>query len=425
MENSEKTNKFLDKMMSIAASVGKLSRISWIRAIQDGMIATTAPILIGSIFLIISIFAQPDLGNSKTALLPFLTPYAAQLNIVNSMTLGFVGLYAAYSIAKSYGEILKIDTTQSGLLGLISFFFITYSGPNANSMLNVSFFGTNGLFVAMIVGLLSVKLYSTFLNHNITIKLPSSVPPKVGSTFASLIPMTVIIVICWGIRTIIGFNFASWLTTVLAPLLNGSDTIWGYGLITLIIILLWSVGLNGPGMLAAIITPITTVDLVANAAAKVAGSPLPHIWTNAFQFSFLWVGSVFPIVIWYILSKNKGKRVLGVAAAPALLFNIIEPTMFGAPVAMNPILMIPFVLNGVVGSLIGYISVMIGFVARPFAEVPWATPAPVSGVLITGDWKILIVQAIVLAIGMITYYPFIKIDIKNSEKLALEQSAET
>ncbi|MFC6200499.1 hypothetical protein ACFP1L_01150 [Lactiplantibacillus nangangensis] len=85
---------------------------------------------------------------------------------------------------------------------------------------------------------------------------------------------------------------------------------------------------------------------------------------------------------------------------------------------MNPVLMIPFIFNGVVGPVIGYISVMIGFVARPFAEVPWATPAPISGVLITGDWKILIVQALVLAIGMITYYPFIKMDIANSEKAA-------
>ncbi|GEL15555.1 PTS sugar transporter subunit IIC [Pediococcus cellicola] len=422
MNNSKSTNKLLDKMMSMAGVVGKLSHVSWIEAIQNGMIATTAPILIGSIFLILSIFAQPDLGNSKTALLPFLAPYATQLNIVNSMTLGFVGLYAAYGIAKSYGEILNVDTTQSGLLGLISFFFITYSGPDAKSMFSVTFFGTTGLFAAMIVSLLSVKLYAVFLKHNITIKLPSSVPPKVGSTFASLIPMTVVIVVCWSIRTLANFNFTQWLTTALAPVLNGSDSLWGYTLITLLVVLLWSIGLNGPAMLGAIITPITTADLVANAAAKVAGNPLPHIWTNAFQYSFIWIGAVFPVVIWYILSKNKGKRALGVAAAPALFFNIIEPTMFGSPVAMNPVLMIPFIFNGVVGCMIGYISVMIGFVARPFAEVPWATPAPFSGVLITGDWKILIVQALVLAVGLVTYYPFIRMDIENSEKIALKQN---
>ncbi|MFC6200809.1 PTS sugar transporter subunit IIC [Lactiplantibacillus nangangensis] len=334
MENKSGSNKLMDKMMSLAGVVGKLSEVPWVRAIQDGMVATMAPILIGSVFLILSILAQPDLGNSKAALLPFLTPYATQLSNVNSMTLGFVGLFAAYGIAKSYGEILKIDTTQSGLLGILAFFFITFTGPDAKGMISTAFFGTNGMFVAMIMSLLSVKLYSLFLKHNFTIKLPSSVPPKVGNSFASLVPMSVVIIICWLIRNIMGFNFPQFLTTVMNPLLKGSDTIWGYTIITFLVIVLWSMGLNGPAMLGAIITPITTADLVANAAAKVAGNPLPHIWTNAFQFSFIWVGSVFPILIWYILSKNKGKRALGIAAAPALAFNIIEPTMFGSPVAI-------------------------------------------------------------------------------------------
>ncbi len=418
MFNGEKSNKIMDKMMSFAGVVAKLSEIPAVRAIQNGMIATMAPILIGSIFLILSLLGTPSIGNSGNAILPFLEPLADKFAIVNSMTLGFVGFYAAYCISKAYGEQLNLDTTQSGLIGLLSFFFITFKGPDAHSMISISYFGTNGLFVAMVVSLISIKIYSLFIKNNFTIRLPKSVPPNVGNAFASLVPMTFIITICWISRTIIGFNFPAFLSNFLTPLLSAADNLWGYSLITLIVVLLWSIGLNGPGMLGAIITPITTADLTANAAAKIAGETLPHIWTNAFQFSFIWVGSVFPVVIWYILSKNKGKKAIGIASAPALVFNIIEPTMFGAPVAMNPILMIPFIFNGVVGCAIGYISVMIGFVARPFAEVPWATPAPISGLLITGDWKILIVQVIVLAVGMVTYYPFIKMDIANSEKLA-------
>ena len=423
MDNTKKSGSFMDKAMALAGKVAKLSEIPWLKAIQNGMIATTAPILIGSIFLILSLFATPGTV-AKGALLGFLAPYASDLAVVNSMTLGFVGLYAAFGIAKSYAEILEVDTTQGGMIGLVSFFMITYKGPTAKGMLNSTFFGTNGLFVAMIVGLLSVKLYAIFIKHGWTIKLPDSVPPKVGDTFASMIPLLVIVLITWGIRTIIGFDFPGWLQVVLTPLLNGSDSLGGYFLITFIAVALWSFGLNGPGMLGAIIGPITTADLMANAAAKVAGTPLPHIWTNAFQYSFIWLAGVYPVVIWYILSKNKGKRTLGIAAAPALAFNIIEPTMFGAPVAMNPILMIPFIITSVLGCMIGYISVMIGFVARPFAEVPWATPAPISGILVTGDWKILIVQALVLAISMAIYYPFIRVDIKNSEKMAAEELAQ-
>lgn len=421
--SESKTSAFMDKFLKVANKLDEWANIPVIQAIQNGMIATTAPIIIGSIFLILSILAQPDLGSSKVVILPFLTPFAKDLNIVNSMTLGFIGLYASFTIAKSYGDILKVDGTQTGLIGLISFFFITYTGPTTKGLIDASFFGANGMFVAMLTSLLSVKLYSIFIKKGFTIKLPSNVPPKVGDTFASVIPMFVIVLICWLIRTVANFNLASWIYSFLTPILNGSDTVWGFFLLNSISIILWAFGLNGPTMLGGIIIPITTADLAANAAAKMAGNPLPHIFTYAFWFSFLWIGAVWPVVIWYLLSKNKGKRALGIAAAPALCFNIIEPIMFGAPVVMNPILMVPFIFNGIVGPLLGYLSVAIGFVSRPFAEVPWASPAPISGILVTGDWKILIVQAIELAIGLITYYPFIRVDIRNSEAKA-EMNAE-
>ena len=308
-------------------------------------------------------------------------------------------------------------------MGLLAFFFITFTGPE-DATISTSYFGTNGLFVAMITSLLSVKVYSIFIKKNFTIRLPDSVPPNVGNSFAMLVPMAVIIIFCWFIRSIIGFDFPGYLTNFLTPFLSGADTIWSFAFFTFLAVALWSVGLNGPGILGPVITPIYTANLMSNTEALLAGEPLTHIWTNSFQFSFIWVGSVFPIVILYILSKNKGKRTLGIAAAPSLIFNIIEPTMFGSPVVMNPTLMIPFIINGVLGPVIGYLSVMVGFVAHPFAEVPWATPPFISGVLITGDWKILIVQALVLALGIVIYLPFIRKDIAASEALAAEERAE-
>ncbi len=425
MSEEKKGPGLVEKIMDWADVIAQYAQVPWVRALQAGMVATTAPILIGSIFLILSLMGTPgSFGDSNApALLPFLTPYATQLANVNSMTLGFVGLWAAYSIAKCYGDILEVDSTQAGLLGLLAFFFITFTGPE-DATISTAYFGTNGLFVAMITSLLSVKVYSIFIKKNFTIRLPDSVPPNVGNSFAMLVPMAVIIIFCWFIRSIIGFDFPGYLTNFLTPFLSGADTIWSFAFFTFLAVALWSVGLNGPGILGPVITPIYTANLMSNTEALLAGEQLTHIWTNSFQFSFIWVGSVFPIVILYILSKNKGKRTLGIAAAPSLIFNIIEPTMFGSPVVMNPTLMIPFIINGVLGPVIGYLSVMVGFVAHPFAEVPWATPPFISGVLITGDWKILIVQALVLALGIVIYLPFIRKDIAASEALAAEERAE-
>lgn len=419
--HEDTSNGLAAKIMNGADVVARFAQVPWVRALQAGMVATMAPTLIGSIFLILTLCAIPGgFGSADApAILPFLTPYAGALSNVNAMTLGFVGFYAAYTIAKNYGEILNVDSTQSGLLGLLAFFFITFTGP-VDGGLQVAYFGTNGLFVAMVTSIVSVKIYSLFIKHHFTIRLPDGVPPNVGNSFAMVIPMALVVIVAWFIRSIIGFDFPGFLSSFLTPILNGADTVWSFALFMFLIMVLWSVGLNGPGILASITTPIVTADLMANVEAMQAGEALTHIWTNSFQFSFIWLGSVFPIVIYYILSKNAGKRALGIAAAPPLIFNIIEPAMFGSPVVMNPTLMIPFIITGTLGPVIGYLSVLLGIVAHPFAEVPFATPPFISGVLITGDWKILIVQALVLVLGMVIYYPFIRKDIAASEELAAE-----
>ncbi|MNI80181.1 Lichenan permease IIC component [compost metagenome] len=108
---------------------------------------------------------------------------------------------------------------------------------------------------------------------------------------------------------------------------------------------------------------------------------------------------------------------------PAAMFNIIEPIIFGLPIAMNSYLMIPFVIAGTLGCAIPYILTLLGFIGRTFVDVPFATPAFISGILSTGDWKVLIVQVLVFVIGLGIYFPFFKMYEKN--EIAKENEMET
>lgn len=416
--------KFTDFIMKFSEYMGSFAALPSVSAIQDGLVSTTPVIVIGSLFLIFSLLGQP-LGTSKTALIPFLSSVSVSLANVNSMTLGFIGLYCSFTIAHSYGEKLGLDPKNAGLTGLVAFLFICLTGPTKDNAISIQYFGASGIFVAMITSLISIRIYKLFVERNIVIKLPSSVPPSVGGAFLSLIPMGITVFLAWLIRSLLNFDLAGFLSTAFTHILTAADSLGVFMLVAFIIMVLWSVGLNGPSMLLGVVAPILMADLASNSAALVSGKPLEHIWTMTFMFSFIWMGNVYPILVMAIKSKLKSFKAVGIASAPAAMFNIIEPVTFGLPIATNGFLMLPFIISGTLGCFIAYFSAQIGFISKPFVDVPWATPPFISGFLSTGDWKVLIVQAAIFVIGYLINRPFFKAFEKNElEKESISNSVD-
>ena len=82
-------------------------------------------------------------------------------------------------------------------------------------------------------------------------------------------------------------------------------------------------------------------------------------------------------------------------------------------------MMIPFVLSPVIGGIIGYYATAIGFVRPLSVYLPWTTPPFVSGFLASGgDWKVVLIQIIIIIITTLFYIPFIKIAEKVARKSA-------
>ena len=76
---------------------------------------------------------------------------------------------------------------------------------------------------------------------------------------------------------------------------------------------------------------------------------------------------------------------------------------------LNPILFIPFVFVYILQFVVVYVLAMVGIAPIPIAEVPWTTPIIFSGFLST-NFNIMgaLVQVLVIVLGVIGYYPFIK-----------------
>ena len=120
-------------------------------------------------------------------------------------------------------------------------------------------------------------------------------------------------------------------------------------------------------------------------------------------------------------SKSPRLKALGILALPATLFNIGEPLIFGIPIMMNPVLMIPFVLSYVMLAVISVTLTSFGILPTPVLSVPWIMPEPIKTFLATNAsiWPAVyvILGWIVMAI---IFYPFVK----TIEKKDLSEKAE-
>ncbi len=91
------------------------------------------------------------------------------------------------------------------------------------------------------------------------------------------------------------------------------------------------------------------------------------------------------------------------------IYNINEPIIFGAPIVLNPILGIPFVVGSIITGAISYLAMYFNIVRRPSIVAPWTLPAPIGAYLATaGDWRAIILVIINILITTAIYYPFFK-----------------
>ena len=197
------------------------------------------------------------------------------------------------------------------------------------------------------------------------------------------------------------FNF------LLKPLKNGL----GAGLIVILLThILWFFGIHGHNMLDAVIKQNFT-DVTAG------------IFSKTMQDVFVLLGgtgAVLSLVIAILLfAKKKGVRHLAYMAAPSVLFNISEIALFGIPVILNPIFLIPFLLVPVSNFLIAYAAIYFGLVPHVIHKVNWTTPIFLSGYKATDSWAGVILQAVCLAVGVLIYKPFVRLYEEQNERRML------
>lgn len=400
----------------------KLGKNKALIAIRDGFLITTPLIIVGSIFLLIANFPIPHWSEFWAGI--FGSGWESWVTRVSGSVFNTVGFFSCLGTAYAYAREKKVDSIQAAAVAAISFLVLTpdkifvETAKDPVSALSFEYLGTNGIFVGLVVAFVSVIIYSYTTKKGWTIKMPDGVPPAVTKSFAALVPSAIVMILFFIVNILFGltpFKTAhNFIFEVLqTPLKGAGNTLTAQIIYSLACTIFWFFGINGPAVANSVFAPITKILTMENLDAFQAGTKLPNIFTDPFSNFFTNFGgggsTLSLVIVMMLFCKSKRIKELGKLSIVPGFFGINEPIIFGLPIVLNPIIIIPFILTPTINLLLSTFVTKIGLLPYTTGvSLPWTTPIGFSGYLSTGSIFAAVWQLLLLILGCLIYYPFIK-----------------
>ncbi len=427
-------NMRFEKVSNVLLKVSEvLQRNKYVSAISNGLMATMPILMVGAIGSILN-----SLGISAWQTFLENTGLKTIMSLPAEVGTNMLAIFAVFAIGYNFAKSNGKDGLTAGVMALMAFMFVTPlqfdETLGTASAIPMSWLGASGLFTAMIVGLVSARIYCLFIDKNITIKMPDGVPPIVSRSFGAILPG-----LCVGILSLAAayiFSLTSWesihgfIYEIVAKPLTGLGGTFPALLIAVFCTqLFWAVGIHGTMVALSVFMPIWAALDAENLAAFSAGADVPHI--VCMQFFFLCAfaggaGNTIGLIINMFFSKNKANKALAELAIVPGLFGINEPIIFGMPIVLNPLIIVPFILSPLVTTILGYAACSLGLIAGPTGISSIAGAPIIVNQFIMGGWTWAVWELLVIVISFLIYMPFFKLyEKKQMEEMTEEEQNET
>lgn len=350
------------------------------------------------------------------------------------LSMGLMGLFMAFSLAYNYSKRLKSGSPiQSGFTAIICFILIVSPvqsgivGEQALDVLNLGNLGSSSLFIAMIIGLVSVRISKIVIDNNLVIKLPEVVPEGVIESFNAIIPTAINIIFWYGLTLAISSLSGGTLTlSTLIMLILGypiNFLVSPLGMVAIVMLgqLFWFFGIHGTSIIMSVIMVPFITAYMTNAELAAAGQPL--VFSAVFLFGANGIaggtGNTLALTMMGLRSKSKQIKAISKASFVPGLFGINEPTIFGFPIMYNPLMLIPFLLAPIV--VMGFMALGYYFnlLAYPQVLIFSVMPVGLGTFLGTLSWRNAVFAFLMIPVSALVYYPFYK----AYEKQLVEQEA--
>ena len=421
-------NSLEEKLTPIAV---KLEQNRYLSAVKNSFMAAMPLLIIGSFFILLAYL--PINAYTEFMLNTFGADWQRMFTIPNNISMSMMTVYVVVGIGNELAKSYGLDSMAGIFAAMASFFVVTPMHAFAEEGLGIGIplgnLGAAGLFVGNLVAIIAVEIMRFTDKMGWKIKMPDSVPQNVSKSFSSLIPVALVIVFFNFVR--IGFEQTSYgdVQTFIFNNLQTPLTALGSTLPATIVVLiiegvLWSFGLHGANIVGSVMQPIWLTLTAENAAAVATGQVIPNIVNYQFYSNFVKVGgsgATFGLCLLLLFAaKSKQFRALGKLSIGPEIFTINESIIFGMPIVLNPIMIVPFLLTPLVLSIVAYFSMSTGLVPLTNGvNIPWTTPPVISGFLVSG-WRGAVLNIVQIALSAAIYFPFFKI----ADNLAVKQELE-
>lgn len=404
---------FMKKLQELG---GKLQTNKTMNAISGGMMSQMSLILAGAVFMIIATLLDlVGVLDPADAVYQWLVlPYNA--------TLGVMAIVAAFSIGYAYSKNLGMEgPLANGIVTMVLFLVVaapiktvTLADGGTMSVLDTTYLGSSGIFTAIILPLISVRIIKACKDHNLSIKMPDVVPAFLSDSFSNVIPLIINIVLWTSLNTLCTSIFTIPIPGAIAYIfsipLAGLNSVPGMFVLTLVALLCWGCGIHGATVVMMVMMPAMLEYFQTNAALVAAGQ------APVFQPIALYLlcqaaggcGNCCSLALLSARSKSEQLRAVGKTSFVPTLFNISEPVVFGLPIMYNPVIIIPFVLNTIISMFIIFIGFQVGFFVPESVMILTSLPVFLNTFLTSMAWQNLLIPVICFAVSLVVYFPFVK-----------------
>ena len=379
----------------------KLSENRYLKSISNGFSACLPVVIVGALF---TLLANLNISIYQTMITA--VHLKEIFSFVPKITTDMLALYAVYSISRATSRNINMDSQADsiGLLTLAVFLVMIPLGVTGTkdditvavaAALSTSYLGAAGLFTAMILGLIIPVMYKWFIDKNLIIRMPDSVPPQISTSFQGILPSFSILLIFSLIR--FGFSLTSYgdINTCIYTLLKAPLAALGASPFTMIVMILmcsimWFFGLHGGMIVMPFINMLYMPLAMENLTAYGAGAELPNIIVKSAWGGYASLGGAGGTAglcfIMCFLAKSQRYKALGKLALPSGICGINEPITFGLPMVLNTIMLIPLIFTPIITFTLSYLLTVIGVLpVMNGMEIPLGTPIMLSGML-CGGW---------------------------------------
>ena len=305
-------------------------------------------------------------------------------------------------LSRHLAEIFDSDKYLTIFCSLAAFLLMSLAETSEAGEIS-DYFSRRGYFSAFFVAFTSSYLFAKLSKiKHLKIKTPQSMPEEYSRYISQTIPIALTLVV-FSIFSLI-FSLMATSVTSIEVYLSSSEIFQEPIFVMIYQFLVWGLWWFGiPGY--AVTSKIMEIGYIPAQLSNQIGEASEIFTTGFFEAGVIHVMGLMIAIL--VFSQHEQWRDVSKFSMPMMMFNVQELFVFGLPVMLNPIFLVPYVLAPIANVLVGYLAISWGIVPIFQVDIPWTMPLILSATIGTHSIMGGILQIVWLIMDIFIYAPFV------------------